>query len=102
MNIKNINNIYGQYVNSGGVSGRYFSKTFSVKEKKAGVKQDSLSFSSEAALIRNNAKTVREYASEITSNVSEERIDALRRKIQNGEYKVDSEQVANSILDRYV
>lgn len=102
MNIKNVNNVYKQYINPGSARGKLFSKSFIANETKPGVKQDSLSFSSEAALIRNNAKTARRYASEITSDASEERINTLRQQIRNGEYNVDAKKVADSILNRYV
>lgn len=102
MNIKNVNNVYGQYINPGSARGKISSKSFIANGVKPGVKQDSLSFSSEAALIRNNAAAVRRCASEITSGASDERINTLRQQIQSGEYNVDAKKVANSILDRYV
>lgn len=101
MNIKNVDNVYRQYINSGSAYAGT-SKVFKLNGKNTGIKQDSLSFSSEAALLRSNAKTVREYASDITAGESDERINALRRKIQNGEYNVEAKQVADSILNRYV
>ena len=65
-------------------------------------KQDSLSFSAEAALLKDNVKTVRGYAAEITAPESEERIESLRNRIRNGEYEVSAQQVADSILNRWI
>lgn len=65
-------------------------------------KQDSLSFSAEAALLKDNVKTVRGYAAEITASESEERIESLRNRIKNGEYEVSAQQVADSILNRWI
>lgn len=99
----NINtNVYKQYINSGSGYGRKIQKTFGTESRKSGIKQDSLSFSAEAALLKDNVKTVKSYASQITQPESEERIDALRQKIRNGEYNVSAQQVADKILNRWI
>lgn len=99
----NINtNIYKQYVNSGRNYGRATDKVFTINGKKSVSKQDSLSFSAEAALIKDNTKTVRSYASEITASEPEARIESLRNSIRNGEYNVSAQQVADAILDRWI
>lgn len=103
MNIKNINsNVYRKYINSGSANVNCSQKIFSLSGQKTGIKKDSLSFSSEAALLRSNSKAVKEYASEIMSPASDERINELRRKIKGGEYNVGSKEIADSILNRYV
>lgn len=102
MNIKKVDsNVYRQYVNSSAPYGSFAQKLFG-SNGKISAKQDSLSFSSEAALLRSSSKNIKEYAAGITSRASDERINELRRRIQNGDYTVDPEKVADSILDRYV
>lgn len=99
----NINtNVYKQYINSGSSYGKTVQKTFGANGGRSVIKQDSLSFSAEAALIKDNAKTVKSYAAQITEPASEERIDSLRQKIRNGEYNVSAQQVADKILNRWV
>ena len=100
----NINtNIYKQYINSGSGYGRTVQKTFGVTPgSKTVMKQDSLSFSAEAALIKDNVKTVKNYTAQVTKPASEERIDDLRQKIRNGEYNVSAQQVADKILNRWI
>lgn len=103
LSLMNINtNIYKQYINSGGSYGRTVQKTFGAGSGKSVIKQDSLSFSAEAALIKDNVKTVKNYAAQITSPASEERIGALQEQIRNGEYNVSAQQVADKILNRWV
>lgn len=99
----NINtNIYKQYVNSGGSYDKSISKKFSTNEKKSEIKQDSLSFSTEASLLRDNMKIVKEYAADITKPASDECINNLKQKIENGEYNVSAQQVAESILNSWI
>lgn len=99
----NINtNVYKQYINSGSSYGRTVQKTFGTSSSKSVIKQDSLSFSAEAALIKDNVKTVKNYAAQITKPASDERIDSLRQKIRNGEYNVSAQQVADKILNRWI
>lgn len=99
----NINtNVYKQYINSGGSYGRAVQKNVETRSRKSGFKQDSLTFSAEAALLKDNVKTVKSYASQITQPESDERIDVLRQKIKNGEYNVSAQQVADTILNRWI
>ena len=99
----NINtNVYKQYINAGSSCRRPVMKTSGTAGSKSVVKQDSLSFSAEAALIKDNVKTVKNYAAQITEPASEERIDSLKEKIRNGEYNVSAQQVADKILNRWI
>lgn len=99
----NINtNIYKQYINSGGSYSNHTQKNFSVQEKKSEIKQDSLLFSAEASLLKDNIKAVKNCAADIAGPASEERIAALKNRIKNGEYNISAQQVADSILNRWI
>lgn len=101
MNMKIGTNVYKQYISSGSGS-RIVSRAAENSFSKSPIKQDSLSFSAEAALIKESAKTVKSYVSQISKPASDERINALRGKIKNGEYSVSAQQLADSILNRRI
>lgn len=100
----NINtNVYKQYINSRKAYGNYTQQVFSLNgTRKNEVKQDSFSLSAEAALIKESNKTVKNCASDIVKPASDERIQSLRERIINGEYNVSAQQVADSILNRWI
>lgn len=100
----NINtNVYKQYVNSKKTYSNYSQPVFSLEGvKKTSTKKDSFSFSAQAALIKETSKTVKSYAADIAEPASDERIESLKAQIKNGEYNVSSEQVADSILNRWI
>lgn len=99
----NINtNVYKQYINSGSKYSKAVQKSFSIPMRKTGIKQDSLSFSAEASLLKESSGAVKSCASQIAKPESDERIDSLRRRIKNGEYNVSATQIADSILDRWI
>jgi len=54
---------------------------------------DSLAISSEAARIRESVKTAMELA-----EVRAEKVEAIKEKLENGTYILDSEKIAESIL----
>ena len=99
----NINtNIYKQYINSGGSYSNHTQKNFSVHEKKSEKKRDSLYFSSEAAFLKDNIKAIKSCAADIVGLASEERISAIKKSVKNGEYNISAQQVADSILNRWI
>ncbi len=100
----NINtNVYKQYINSKKTYGNYSQSVFSLEStKKSDVKKDSLSFSAEAALIKETSRTVKGYAADIAKPASDARIQSLREQIKNGEYNISANQVAESILNRWI
>lgn len=99
----NINtNIYKQYINSGGSYNKCTQNTFSIHGKKTEIKQDSLSFSAEASLLRANGKVIKESAADIVKPASDERINSLKQQIASGEYNVSANNVADSILNRWI
>lgn len=102
MNMKIGTNVYKQYIASGSSGNRIASKIIGGSCNRSAIKQDSLSFSAEAALLKESAKTVRSYAAQISNPASDDRINALKEKIKNGEYSISAQQVADSILNRRI
>ena len=70
--------------------------------KKIRKKQDSLYFSSEAAFLKDNIKAIKSCAADIVGLASEERISAIKKSVKNGEYNISAQQVADSILNRWI
>lgn len=96
----NINtNVYKQYVKSG--STRKAPELFySGVEKAEARKTDSFSLSSNASMFRECGRVIKSAVAEASSPAPDERINAIRQKIQDGSYSVSAGQVADAILGR--